>query len=203
MKIYTLLFLLPILGLSQAKTASELATEGMKKYDFESGQVEYELSGDAEGAEILIFDQFGWQSMRKQTMVFELYGIKTIQTLLEITDGDFIYRLNEGDSTMTTRKDYKWSQQASYKEPKDVSEAILFSMGGTYDSDSVLLDKQCQVWTFENKAIQEMWLWEGLVLKRKTKLGKQIIYSTATSIETGITTNKNLFTIPAYVKEKE
>ena len=198
-----LLLTIPVLLYGQAKNADQLFSEGLKKYAFESGQIEYELTGDGEGAEVMAFDKFGWRSMRKQSMVFELYGIKTIQTLHEITDGDFAYRLNEGDSSMISRKDYKWSQQAAYKQPKDVSEAILFSMGGTHVSDSTLLNKTCQVWTFENKATQELWIWEGLVLKRKTKLGEQIIYSTAINIKTDIDHQNILFEIPGYMKEKE
>jgi len=198
-----ILLIAPILCNAQAKTADELINQDMKKYDLERLKVTYELSGGAEGAEMLVFEKYGWQSMRKQTMVFELYEIKTIQTLLEITDGDFIYRLNEGDSTMTTRNDYKWSQQASYKAPQDVSEAILFSMGGTHSSDTTLLNNKCQVWTFENKALQELWIWNGIMLKRKTKLGDQIIYTTATEIQKEFELGEGFFSIPTFMKEKE
>ncbi|MEM7297802.1 MAG: hypothetical protein AAF391_06010 [Bacteroidota bacterium] len=86
------LLLSPLLSFSQARTASELQNEGFKKYADQSGQIIYEIKGDASGDETMIFDTNGWRSMRKQTMVFELYGIKTIQTLHEITDGDFVYR---------------------------------------------------------------------------------------------------------------
>ncbi len=198
-----LLFLSPLLLSSQAKKASQLIEEGHKKYSLSSGQIEYKITGDAEGAEVMVFDHYGWRSMRKQTMIFELYEIKTIQTLHEITDGDFVYRLNDGDSTKISRKDYKWSQQAAYKEPKEVSEAILFSMGGTHAGDSLLLGKSCQVWLFDNKAIQELWTWNGLVLKRKIKLGEQIIYSTAATIKLDVELDDVLFEIPDYLREKE
>lgn len=198
-----LIFLSPLLVFTQARNSEQLLEDGMKKYDKERLKITYELSGDAEGAEIMVFENFGWQSMRKQTMIFELYGIKTIQTLFEITDGDFVYRLNEGDSTMTKKSDYKWSQQAAYKEPQDVSEAILFSMGGTYSSDSTLLEKKCEVWTFKNKALVELWVWDGIVLRRKTKLGDQLVYATATEIESDFVLGENFFQIPDYMKEKE
>ena len=204
MRHYLLLLLMsPVLLFAQAKTAEELTQQGFKKYSQERIRVSYELSGDAKGAEVLVFEKYGWQSMRKQTMVFELYGIKTIQTLFEIIDGDFVYRLNEGDSTMTKKKDYKWSQQASYKSPKETSEAILFSLGGTYASDTTLLGKECQVWRFENKALQEIWIWEGIVLKRKTKLGDQIVYSTATEVTSDFESEPGFFLIPPYMREKE
>lgn len=194
----------PIALFSQAKTAEEITSQGFKKYIHENGKITYEVSGDATGEEIMLFDRFGWQNMRKQSMVFELYGIKSMQTLHEIGDGDYIYRLNEGDSTYMRRVDFKWSQQAAYKSPDQTSEAILFSLGGNHATDSTLLGKQCQVWVFEgNKALKELWIWDGLVLKRKTKLGDKIVYSTATNIEIGAKPEPSSFIIPSYFKEKE
>lgn len=197
-----LVFVFPALCYSQAKTAEELRSDGYRKYNRERAKITYEISGDAEGAEIMVFDNFGWSSMRKQTMVFELYGIKTIQTLLEIHDGNHVYNLNQGDSTMVVKEDYKWSQYSPDKNPLDISQAILFSMGGTYLTDSTLLGKKCQVWAFENKAIQELWVWEGLTLKRKLRLGQQMIYTTAKNIQTDYKKEMNLFRIPDYVKKK-
>ena len=193
----------PLLLLAQARTGQNLIDDGLKKYVIKSGKITYRITGDATGEEVMVFQMNGWQSMRKQTMVFELYGIKTIQTLHEITDGDYLYRLNEGDSTYQSRKDYKWSQQAAYKTPAQSSEAVLFSLGGTRAADSTLLDKKCEVWTFEGKALQELWVWNGLVLKRIAKLGDQMIYTTARNLEMGYEPEPSIFLIPSYMNEKE
>lgn len=203
MRPFLLIFLIsPLFAISQAKNANELLASNLKKYSIQSGEISYELTGDAAGTETMHFDAYGWKSLRKQSMSFELYGIKTVQELYEVTDGNLVYRLNEADSTMTMRKDFKWSQQAAYKNPQEVSEAILFSLGGTQVADSVLLEKTCQVWTFQGKALQELWIWKGLVLKRKTKLGDRIVFSTANDIKLGTIPNQNLFTIPDYMKAK-
>lgn len=197
----TLIFL-PVIAYSQARTATELQSEGFKKYKDEKGRITYVISGDAEGDELIVFDRYGWNSLRKQTMVFELYEIKSVQTLHEIVDGDFVYRLKEADSTYVLRKDFKWSQQAAYKTPDQTSEAILFGLGGQYKGDSTLLEKTCEVWTFENRALQELWIWNGLVLKRKTKLGDKKVISTAKKIEIGIQPEPSSFEIPSYFQEK-
>lgn len=194
---------LPLFVFGQAKTAKELRAQDLKKYSIESAEIEYEITGDAEGQEIMVFTDYGWSSLKQQTMTFELYGITSTQNVYEITDGDFIYRLNQEDSTYVVRKDYKWSQQASYKSPDQVSEAILFSMGGEQQSDSMLMDKTCQVWTFEGKAIQELWVWNGLVLKRKAKLGDRLIETTATEIKLDVSPNPILFTFPEYYTEQK
>lgn len=194
---------LPVLVLGQAKTAEELRTQDMKKYAIESGEIMYKITGDASGSEEMTFTNFGWTSLRKQTMTFELYGITSTKSVHEITDGDHIYRLNYSDSTYTVRKDFKWSQQASYKTPDQVSEAILFSMGGQRQEDTQLDEKTCQVWTFEGKAIQELWIWNGLVMKRKTKLGDRLIETTATAVRLNIEANPILFTFPSYYQKKD
>ena len=197
------LFLIPLLAFSQAGTAEELQTQNLKKYSLESVEINYTITGDAEGEEVMVFTDYGWTSLRQQTMTFELYGITRTQDVYEITDGDFVYRLNPEDSTYKLRKDVKWSQQASYKTPKQVSESILFAMGGIQQADSILMDKKCQVWTFEGKAIQELWIWNGVVLKRKAKLGDQQIVTTATDIKVGVSPNPILFTIPEYFEEQK
>ncbi|MEM6642498.1 MAG: hypothetical protein AAF616_05935 [Bacteroidota bacterium] len=185
---------------AQERTADELLTEGLKKYKAKSGKINYVISGDAKGEEILAFDAHGWTSMRMQTMIFKLYGLQTMQTLHEVRDGDWVYLINEGDSTFRRKKDFKWSQQAAYKDPAAVSEAVLFSLGGVQSADSLLLNKTCQVWTFENKALQELWIWEGLVMKRKTKLGKQNVVVTATEMSIDVEPDPSVFTVPDYLK---
>ncbi|MEQ9468382.1 MAG: hypothetical protein RLN88_13290 [Ekhidna sp.] len=200
--LFTLLSV-PLLVFGQAKTAEELRAQDLKKYSIESAEITYEITGDAEGEEVMVFTDYGWTSLKQQTMTFELYGITSTQNVHEITDGDFIYRVNPEDSTYVVRKDFKWSQQASYKSPDQVSEAILFSMGGEQQSDSTLMDKTCQVWTFEGKAIQELWVWNGLVLKRKAKLGDRLIETTATEIKLDVSPNLILFTFPEYYTEQK
>ncbi|WP_420577848.1 hypothetical protein [Ekhidna sp.] len=199
----SLLLLLPLVAFSQAKTAEELRSKDLKKYAIKSADITYEISGDAKGEELMVFTHYGWTSLKRQTMTFELYGITSTQSVHEVTDGDFIYRLNPDDSTYKVRKDFKWSQQASYKTPDQVSEAILFSIGGNQQSDSTLMDKKCQVWTFEGKAIQELWVWNGVVLKWKAKLGDRNIVTTATSIKLDVEPNPILFKIPGYYNEQE
>ncbi|MEO9484145.1 MAG: hypothetical protein ABJG47_11885 [Ekhidna sp.] len=204
MRILTiLLVLIPFLSFSQARNASDLRANDLKKYEIRSAQIMYEISGDAKGQEMMTFDNYGWTSLRQQEMTFELYGISSTQTVYEIIDGDFAYRLSPDDSTYLLRKDVKWSQQASYKDPSQVSEAILFSMGGTQQADSTLDGRKCQVWTFEGKAIKEMWIWRGLVLKRKAKLGDRNIETIATEVSVDISPEAALFSIPNYFRLKE
>ena len=197
-----ILFLSPFLSFTQAKTAKELLNKEMKKYSMNSGNIVYEITGDATGTEELTFSQYGWSSLKKQTMNFELYGITSVQSIHEVRDGDFAYRLKAKDSTLIKRVDLKWSSIASYKTPEELSEAILFSLGGTYNSDSTLNDKKCQVWTFENKALKEMWIWNGLVMKRRTKLGDRLVISTAKKIDLDIDVDPEIFEIPNYFTEK-
>ncbi len=198
-----MLILFPILAFSQARNAQELMAKNAKKYAMKSGMIEYDISGDATGLEKLVFDNYGWSSLRKLTMDFELYGITSRQSIHEVNDGDFAYRLKAEDSTMNKRVDLKWSSIASYKDPEQLSEAILFSLGGSYSSDSTLNDKKCQVWTFENKSLQEMWIWNGLVIKRKTKLGDKIVVSTAKKITIDLEVDPAQFEIPTYYTVKK
>lgn len=193
----SIVFILSALSLNAQKEADELIEEGLKKYPLEKGVLTYEVTGDATGTEFLYFDQFGWKSLKKQTLHFNLYEIEKTQDLAEIIDGDYSYRLYD-DSTYSKKINKRWSNLAHYKDPYDVSESILFSMNGTYHSDSTLMGKPCQVWVFDNKRLREMWIWEGLVLRRISKLGSLKIKTTATSIDLDPTFSQQHFQLPNY-----
>lgn len=199
----SLLLTIPSLAFSQVSSSTALIEDGLKKYALENGSITYVISGDAEGEELFMFDRYGWRSMRKRTMQFELYGSQRSQTLHEISDGSLSYRIDHTDSTYRKRVDLKWTSQASRATPQQVSESILFGLGGTYKSDSVLLDKTCQVWTFEGKALKEMWIWEGLVLKRISKLGENNIITIASKIELNPIIEESAFDLPAIYQLKE
>lgn len=201
--LYAAFLMIPIL-LTGQRPAEALRKQKLQKLTHESGSISYSISGDAKGSEKLYFDDYGWKSAKMQTMTFELYEIESRQTLKEITDGDYVYRLNMGDSTYTERINKRWSELAAYKNPEEVSEAMLFSMGGSQASaDSTLLDRQCTVWTFENKALQEMWLWKGLVMKRKVKLGDLLVVTTAEEVSLGSKPDHSLFHLPIYFTKKD
>ncbi len=198
-----LLSLLPLLVFCQEQTSQDLIEKGLKKYSIEKGSISYEVTGDANGEEIFIFDRFGWRSLRKLTMQFELYGSERKQVLHEISDGGTVYRINHSDSTYRKRIDIRWTSQAGRTTPQQASESILFNLGGTYNSDSVLLGKTCQVWTFESKSLKQMWVWKGLVLKRISQLGENNIVTTANKIELEPTIEASIFELPAIYQLKE
>lgn len=191
-------FLLPLLVVGQSPGSRGLVAKGLKKYAIEKGRITYTITGDASGEELFIFDRYGWRSLKKRTMDFELYGIKKVQTHHEISDGKDVYRVDHADSTYQKRTDVRWTSLASMMGPKEASESMLKSIGGWYHSDSVLLGKQCQVWTFENRALVEMWVHQGLVMKRIGKLGENLIITTATSIDFNRPVDERSFLLPAY-----
>lgn len=196
-KLLYLLSLTPLLLLSQGKKSKDLFEQGLKKYENQSGSISYTVSGDAEGEEQFVFDRYGWRSLKKRKMNFVLYGIETEQVQHEVSDGEILYRIVHKDSTIRKRVDIKWSLNAASMAPDQASEAILFSLGGTHASDSLLLGKTCQVWTFKDRSLQELWIWKGLVLKRKSLLGDQKIVTTATDVSLDVKVDESLFSLPS------
>lgn len=186
---------------AQANQAIDLVQKGLKKYALASGSINYSVSGAASGEELMYFSENGWRSVRKQKLFFELYGVKTVQEMVEVTDGDFIYRLNPGDSTYKERRDPKWSQLAAYKTPDKTSESVLTGLGGLYKADSTLMDRNCQVWQFNGRVLKELWVWKGVVLKRKIELGGELVVSTANQIDITSPVDQQFFEIPPYYRK--
>ncbi len=198
MKVYWFILLLPSFIVAQQRSSSELMGQGLQKYPLETAAITYAVSGNASGEETFTFDRFGWRSVKKASLKFELYGIESERSQNEVSDGEIAYRINHKDSTIRKRLDIRWSSQASSMTPQQVSESVLFSLGGSYASDSTLLGRKCQVWTFENRSLLEMWTWNGIPLKRKSKLGDQLIIATATKIDLEPTINPGTFKLPDY-----
>jgi hypothetical protein len=129
-------------------------------------------------------------------MEFELYGINRTQIQHEISDGKRVFRIDHRDSTYRKKMDIRWSALTSMMSPEEASESMLLSLGGRYHSDSTLLGKSCQVWIFENKSLKQMWVWNGLVIKRISTLGEKDIITTANSVDLESTIDESVFTLP-------
>lgn len=192
----SLLLVLPFVAFSQGKTSQELMANGMKKYAAQSGRITYQISGDATGTEVFSFDRFGWRSLKKRHMEFELDGEEMFQEQHEVTDGKLVYRIEHSDSTYRKRMDIRWSTLAQQLDPAATSEAVIQGIGGIYVGDSTYQDKICKVWTFEGKSLKEMWTWEGLVLKRRSTLAEKVIITSADKIEIGIPIEEWFFRLP-------
>jgi hypothetical protein len=174
MKHLLLFFLLPAITFGQENTSIALLNKDMKKYVVEKGTITYDISGGANGTEVFTFDRFGWRSLKKRTMEFELYGINRTQIQHEISDGKRVFMMS----------------------PEEASESMLLSLGGRYHSDSTLLGKTCQVWIFENKSLKQLWVWNGLAIKRISTLGEKDIITTANSIDLESVIDESFFTLP-------
>lgn len=193
-----LFFLFSTQVVCQGLQPDQLLENNAKKYSEKSGHIEYIISGDITGTERFDFDQYGWLSFRNQEMFAKDEPIRSTK---EITRGEYIYRLDPEDSTYSVRLDKKWSSDDA---PILKSETILKSIGGVYLADSMLFDKQCQVWRFENKAtLKELWVWNGLVLKRREQIGDLNLIVTATNVATEIPISQNLFQLPTFYTQKK
>ena len=194
--LFTIL-LTPIILFSQERNAKQLFEQGFKKYPIQKAKIDYVIAGQASGEETLQFDNYGWRSVKKASMTFELYDIEKERSQHEIIDGEATYRISHIDSTIRKRIDLRWSQDMNIS-PIQVSESILFSMGGNYVGDSLLLGRPCKVWKFEDRALMELWIWEGIALKRKSRLGSLEIETTAKEIQLQPTIDPKIFSLPAY-----
>lgn len=187
---------------SQGNLSADLLNDGLKKYEVESAKIAYQIIGDASGAETFTFDRFGWRSVKRRNMEFNLYDTLRTQQQHELSDGKIVYRIDHNDSTYRKRIDIRWSSLAKTMDPSQVSESILFSLGGAYVGDSTLIGKTCQVWTFNNRSLEELWIWKGLTLKRKSKLGPLKFTTEAVTLNIDETIEPSVFELPEYtIKE--
>ncbi|MEQ9303795.1 MAG: hypothetical protein RJQ14_07755 [Marinoscillum sp.] len=173
MRIATPLLLLSLSYFSFAQSignSEELNQKIKAKYPLSTATVKYNISGDALGTAELHFDRNGWRSVEHKEITIERYGVKSTESTIELTDGDFKYQVNVDAGKGKKTTDKSWSGLLGYRTHPETIAAIMTSKGGQSAGEQLLLDKTCTVWTFSTGATREIWEWNGILLKVIKKL---------------------------------
>ncbi len=111
------------IGARTSSDGSRPATETSgypKRYQVESGIVEYEMSGMQKGTETVYFDRWGWREAKYTNTELSIAGLSRKETKLSIMDGDWIYNIDLESRTGTKIKNTVLSQfiEAARKKVK-------------------------------------------------------------------------------------
>ena len=189
-----------ILNVTHAQNAEELAAEGLKLYEWESGIITYDISGSAVGSATFAFDLWGMKEAHFREMEYFLYGMKSLDKRSEIRDGDVTYKINLKDSTGTRSSDKTINSLLRYKTPEKTIEALYISMGGQIMGKSTFMDKECVIWKMNRGSVSEIWSWKGLILKSKRKVANLEVTYSATDLQLDVENLDEKFMIPESIK---
>ena len=169
--------------LGQRGNYSALVAKDLKRVSMKSGMIEYKLSGDVKGTEVLYFDQWGWREKTIRKYTYSKYGISSDENRVELRNGDFTFRGNFKTGKGSATQNKLESSMLRYKSRAEVTQTIMESRNGTFVGEENILGKLCTVWEFPRGLTQKIWVHEGLILKQEQRIATLTIISTATNIQ--------------------
>lgn len=193
-------------GTSSESTKSEGMKEaGFKRYQIESGIVEYSMSGAQKGTETVYFDKWGMREAKYTKSELAVAGITRKSNTLSLIDGDWIYVIDLDKRTGTKTQNPLLKQIADRGGTKDLAEfgeKMMRDMGGEKTGSEEIAGKMCDIWEVK-KLGSKSWVWNSVTLKVQVNMGGMEMNSTAAKFEEGASIPADRFAIPSDVKITE
>lgn len=190
---------------ASVKAFSPAFSDDMKRYQIESGVVEFKLTGAQKGTEIIYFDRWGMREVKYTKSELNIMGTKQVTNRLTLMDGDWITTVDLEKKTGTKMKNTILKSMMEKMKGKDVTaiaEQMLKQMGGKKIGIEQVAGKTCDVWEVE-KLGSKSWVWKSIALKTQVKMMGMEMGSVATKMQEGGSIPQDKFVIPAGVKITE
>ena len=189
---------------SPAEDASGTSGEKMKdagyrRYQIESGMVEYAVSGAQQGTESLYFDKWGMREAKYTRTEISIAGVTQKTNQLTLMDGEWIYNIDLDKKTGTKIKNPIFDIIAARSDSKDFGELglqMLKDMGAEKTGSEEVAGKPCDIW--EAKSLgSKSWVWNSIALKTEVNLAGIRATTVATKVDDGASIPEDKFTLPS------
>ena len=170
-----------------------------------SGIIKYNVSGTKTGTEVVYYEDWGRREAIYTKSTVDLRGVivdRNTLTLLE-DNGLWINNIDLNARTGIRMKNPRYKEYVgkSRIELENTKKKSLKDAGARRAEIEMVIGKPCFVWTVQYNG-NEIYLWNGIVLKKITGSG----YSETTTVATEITESVNIpeekFTIPPDIQMK-
>ncbi len=170
-----------------------------------SGIIKYNVSGTKTGTEVVYYEDWGRREAIYTKSTIDLRGVivdRNTLTLLE-DNGRWINNIDLNARTGIRMKNPRYKEYVgkSRIELENTKKKSLKDAGARRAEIEMVIGRPCFVWTVQYNG-NEIYLWNGIVLKKITGSG----YSETTTVATEITESVNIpeekFTIPPDIQMK-
>ena len=170
-----------------------------------SGIIKYNVSGTKTGTEVVYYEDWGRREAIYTKSTVDLRGVivdRNTLTLLE-DNGRWINNIDLNARTGIRMKNPRYKEYVgkSRIELENTKKKSLKDAGARRAEIEMVIGRPCFVWTVQYNG-NEIYLWNGIVLKKITGSG----YSETTTVATEITESVNIpeekFTIPPDIQMK-
>ena len=170
-----------------------------------SGIIKYNVSGTKTGTEVVYYEDWGRREAIYTKSTVDLRGVivdRNTLTLLE-DNGLWINNIDLNARTGIRMKNPRYKEYVGQSriELENTKKKSLKDAGARRAEIEMVIGRPCFVWTVQYNG-NEIYLWNGIVLKKITGSG----YSETTTVATEITESVNIpeekFTIPPDIQMK-
>ena len=190
--LFTMMILTAIVAHNYAQT------NNFKRYQLESGIVEYEVTGMQNGLIILYFDDYGMREASYENTILEMFGVQQETNTVNYLDGYWQYNVNVTTKTGTKTKNTMLEsivENGNNTDLEEVGMEMFVSMGGKQTGEESFMGKTCEVWTLESMGTT-MWIWKGVPLKTETNMMGILMNRRATMFEENVSIPPEKLNIP-------
>lgn len=167
-----------------------------RRYPFKCGKVEYVLSGNTIGKQIIQWEDYGYKEVTVEESESNLFGQKTVTNKTTLLLGAIAYEWSNSDNKVyqtTNPIALSWENgNFSNKSQEEFNDEIVTALGFEKIGTEVLLGKKCDIY----KGLGKIWVWNGLNLKTEVNVLGTKSSIAATSIKTNLKLNSSIFELP-------
>ena len=199
--LWSIIILSGILFYSDFKAIDNGGKNTIKRYDIESGTIDYTLSGFTTGKQTIYFDRWGLREVTYTESETKMMGIRSKTNTMTLTDGEWVYNIDLDTKKGTRSKNMNYDEIEQYGKDgsKELTENTMKNMGGIKTGTDEMLGKMCDVWEIK-KMSTKTWLWKGITLKSSTNMAGMTMDMIATKIDDKSRVTAAKFKIPKDVK---
>lgn len=167
---------------NKKKNSGSTTTSTDKRYQVKTGVIKYKYAvGNKQGTMVRTFDDYG--HLERQTLKMDGASTRT----LTIQRGSTQYSVDEKNKTVTKKA-------GNSKNFLTMTDAKNKKLNLTKKGTATIAGKTCTVYTGNN---EEYYIWNGIVLKKKSKSKSGTVIYEATSIEQPSSVDENNFKVPS------
>ncbi len=160
-------------------------------FPFNSARIEYSLSGDIQGKEVLFID--GEKEARESVVVTEVLGEKIVTQSAIITNGENVFLENSVSGTdLKENVHHQKLQELSGEERKEyyLNNVVLGGLEPEKIGVETVAGKECNLYKVNFGSIC---VWENVVLKKEIDLMENQMTMVAEKIELDVVIPRNTF----------
>lgn len=204
----------PVATSDDAQSAG--GSEPTKRYEIESGTIEYKQDGMQVGTERLMFRRFGGQEFREAKVKINIQGLPAMARAAGMSSENHSLTLIDGDTTYSwdpkTKQGTKLTgtldvlggsdNQRSQGDMRRLGLEMIESMGGSKTGTKEILGHTCNVWDVP-KLGGTVCEYKGVPLESKVTMMGMNQHTLATKVSFGDKLPETVFEVPEGVKLRE